>query len=190
MTDGPFKNAELSGRWKRYGNSLGNDSMSSNERTERVHSAILKDLCTKETRTLIVELDTYVKRLQKDLFPRVAVDEIFDSHARTPQSDTLQKFFSANLARPMGIETAWQLAFDSFVRHEAYGTKNRMLEECISARDRGDLRGAKYSKAINRHDEAFAALDLPRIRDHVLSGKSASKMALQKKTGIEDGPEW
>jgi len=190
MTDGPFKNADLSGRWKRYGNSLTNDSMSSQDRTERVHSAILRDLCTKETRELVVALDTYVKRLQKDLFPRVAVDEIFNNHARTPQSDTLQKFFSANLARPMAIESAWQLAFDSFVRHEAYGTKNRMLEECMNARDRGDLRGAKYSKAIRRHDEAFAALDLSKIRDHALSGKSASRIVVQKKTGIEDGPEW
>lgn len=190
MTDGPFKNAQLSGRWKRYGNSLANDSMSSNERTERVQSAILRDLCTKETRALVTELDAYVKRLQKDLFPRVAVNEIFDRHPTTPQSDTLRKFFSANLAKPMGVEGAWQFAFDSFVRHEAYGTKNRMFEECMSARDRGDLRGAKYSKAIRRNDEAFAALDLPKIRDHVLSGKSAPRMAVQKKTGIEDGPEW
>lgn len=187
MTDGPFKNAALSSRWKRYGDALINDAMSSNERTERVHSAILKDLCTKESRALITELDTYVKRLQKDLLPREAVNAIFDKHPKTPQADILQKFLSANLARPMGVESAWHFAFDSFVKHEAYGTENRMVEQCMSARDRGDL--PNYSKAVERNHEAFAGLNHGRIRDDLLSGKSASKFAIAKHSSIDDGPE-
>lgn len=188
MTDGPFKNSDLPSRWKRYGDALVSDAKSSNERTERVESAILRDLCTKETRTLVLELDTYVKRLQKDFVPRVTVDAIFDKYANTPQTDNLHRFFTAYLASSSSIETAWQLGFDKWVRHEAARTQNRMVEHCISARDRGDLHRADYPKAIERHQKAFTGVDYTKIRDGFFGDKRTSKATIAKKIGLDDGP--
>lgn len=187
MTDGPFKNTKLPDRWKKYGDDLVSNAKSSSERTERVESAILRDLCTKETRALVIEIDTYVKRLQQDLIPRATVDAIFERHPTTPQSDSLRRFFTAYLANS-SLETAWQFGFDRWVKTEASRTQNRLVEHCISARDRGDLDRAKYPAAIERHEKAFAGIDYNKIRDGFFGAKRPAKAGIAKKTGLDDGP--
>ncbi len=188
MTDGPFKNTKLPDRWKKYGDDLVSDAKSSNERTERAQSAILRDLCTKETKALVIELDTYVKRLQQNLMPRVTVDAIFEKHPTTPQSDSLHRIFSGYLVNS-SLETAWKLGFDKWVKTEASRIQNRMVEHCITARDRGDLKREKYPVAIERHNEAFAGVDYNKIHDGFFGSKSLSKAcAIAKKTGNDDGP--
>ncbi len=189
MTDGPFKNAALSARWKKCGEALANDAMSRDERVEYVHNAIMRDLCTKETRALVRELEQYVQRVQKDLFPRNAVDAIFNEHPPTPQSDILQRCVNANLARPMPVEQAFQLAFDSFVIHEAASSRNRMIEESHSSLARGDMKIADLPKILDRNNETFNEVDYGKIRDDVLSGKRPSRVAIAKKIGVNEGPE-
>ena len=175
MTDGPFKNAALPARWKKCGDSLVNDAVSRDERVEYFHNAIMRDLCTKETQELVRDLVLYVKRIQKDLFPRNAVDAIFNDHPKTPQLDILQRHLSANLARPMSVEQAWHLAFDSFVRHEAASSKNRMIEEAYSSIARGELKNADLAKVLERNNDTFHRVDYAKIRDDALSGKRPAR---------------
>jgi hypothetical protein len=187
MVDGPFKNAALPERWKKFGDSLTSNAVSSAERVQQAESAIFRDLCTKETRDLVSDVLEYVNRQQGDLIPRMGIDAIFDKHAKTPQADILYRHITTNLARQMPLLPAWNNAFDSFVRHEAYGTRNRIHEECLHARDRGDLVGAKFSRAVRRAAETFDKVNVSRIRDDLLSGKSKAAAAIPKSTGLDDG---
>ena len=185
MTDGPYKNAALTERWKKFGNALDNDAMSRDERTQRAERALSKDL-SQEFRALVQELNCYVTKPQLDLQPRVMVQEIFDKHPRSPLADTLQRFFSANLARPMTIETAFSLALDSTIRKEQHNIRNRMIEETMYARDRGDLAPGRYPTIIERLGEV--AINVSRMCDDVLTNKTAPRAALAKMAGLDDGP--
>jgi len=188
MTDGPFKHADLPNRWKKYGEDLESDAKTSSQRTERVESAILRDLCTKETRALVLEIDSYVKRLQQDIVPRVGIEAIFNKYPQTPQTDNLRRILTAHLVTASSVESAWQFGFDKWVRNEAFRTRNRMVEHCISARDRGDLKGVDFPKVVERNDDAFAGINYDKIRDRFFSGKGAAKFAMAKQDGLGDGP--
>ncbi len=52
MTDGPFRNSELSSRWKRYGKDLVSDATSSEERTAQACHSMLGDVDMKVACTL------------------------------------------------------------------------------------------------------------------------------------------
>jgi hypothetical protein len=187
MTDGPFKNAVLTGRWKRFGESLLNDAMSPDERCERAEHALSKDL-TPQFRALVSDVDQFINLPQQALLPRSAVEAIFDKHARSPLTDTLQRFFSANLARPMAIEIAWNLALDSTIKREAGDIRMRIVEECMHARDRKELPGAQYSRAIERLNESIESIKLSKMRADLTTNKSAPRAALAKQVGLDDGP--
>lgn len=189
MTDGPFKNAPLNSRWKKFGDGLANDAASPSEHVARLDSAIRRDLCTKETNALVDALLAHVNQLQTDAFPQISIETIFEQHPKTPQSDMLRKFILVNLAKSMSIDDAWKFGFDSFVRHEANLARNRIAEEAIAARDRGDLKRAEFAKVITRNRETFADLDIDKLKESILNKSARKKVAVIKKDGLDEGPE-
>ena len=77
MTDGPFKNMKLSARWKRFAEAVQNDAVDHAERCALASHAILYDLLTDDNRALLSDLQGYANRVQLDIDPLSAVDEIW-----------------------------------------------------------------------------------------------------------------
>lgn len=87
MTDGPFRNAELPSRWKRYGQELVSDAASPEERTVHVCHSMIGDVDMTAFSPLFNELKTHAERAQLDLDPVTTVETIFEtrcSRMRTP----------------------------------------------------------------------------------------------------------
>lgn len=190
MSDGPFRNAELSSRWKAYGQTLVNDAASVEERTAQVCHCMLGDADMKSFHLLFEELKTHAERPQMDLDPVIAIETIFDNHPMLPLADVLQRHLVANLRDQMPPGNALDQAIDSTTKEWISITKNRLDEECIRARDLGDMNIADYRKGIARNHETFSAVIPHALCAALTSGnKHAFKQALQKKSGVDEGPE-
>src|SRR3546814_16379195 len=69
MTDGPFRNAELSGSWKQYGEDLVSDAASPGERTARICASLLGDVAWDSISPLLKQLDARARNSQPQLEP-------------------------------------------------------------------------------------------------------------------------
>lgn len=185
MTDGPFRNAELSSRWKRYGQDLVSDAA----RTQACHSMI-GDVDMKAFSPLFGDLKAHAERTQMDLDPVSEVETIFESHPTSPLADALQRHLIANLRDQMPIDEALNRSLESTAKEWIGTTKNRLDEECIRARELGDMKREDYHKGIERNRETFAAIKPNELCDALAMGnKSAFRQAVQKKAGVDEGPE-
>lgn len=190
MTDGPFRNAELSSSWKRYGEDLVSDAASPEERSMRACHSMLGDVEMQVFSPLLNALKAHAQRPQMDLDPVSSIDAIFDSHSMSPLANALQKHLGANLRDQMSPERALDQALAGTVKDWIGITKNRLDEECIRARDLGDMSREDYRKGIERNRETFAAINLGDLCDALTSGnKRAFRQALQKKAGVDEGPD-
>lgn len=190
MTDGPFRNAELSSRWKRYGKDLVSDAVSPEERATQACHSMIGDLDMKAFRPLFGELKAHAERPQMDLDPVTMVDAIFDNHPTSPLADTLQRHLTANLRDRVPPEKALDQALNSTAKEWVSATKNRLDEECIRARELGDMSREDYRKGIERNRETFAAIKPSKLCDALATGnKRAFSQAVQKKAGVDEGPE-
>lgn len=190
MTDGPFRNAELSRRWKCYGQDLVSDAVSPEERTMQACHSMLGDVDMKVFSPLLSTLKAYAQRLQMDLDPVSSIDAIFDSHSKSPLTDILQKHLTANLRDQMPPARALDQALVGTARDWICITKNRLDEECLRARDLGDMRREECRKGIERNRETFTAINPGDLCNALTSGnRRAFKQALQKKAGVDEGPD-
>jgi hypothetical protein len=125
-----------------------------------------------------------------DLDPVAAVETIFDNHPTSPLTDTLQKHLLVNLRDQMPAETALDQALSSTARDWIGTTKNRLDEQCIGARDLGDMSREDYCKGIERNRETFAAIKPSDLCEALATGnKRAFRQAIQKKAGVDEGPD-
>jgi hypothetical protein len=190
MTDGPFRNAELSGHWKRYGRELVSDVANLDERTTQACHSMIGDVDMKAFRPLLKELEAHAQRPQMELDPVMVVETIFENHSTSPLADALQRHLIANLRDQMFPESSLDQALDSTVKEWIGATKNRLDEECIRARDLGDMRAEDYRKGIERNRETFAAIKSSALCDALTAGNNrAFRQAIQKKSGVDEGPE-
>jgi hypothetical protein len=190
MTDGPFRNAELSSRWKRYGQELVSDAASTEERAAQACHSMIGGVDMKAFSPLFGELKAYAERSQMDLDPATAIEAIFENHPTSPLVDTLQKHLVANLRDRIRSEKALDVALESTAKEWVGTAKNRIDEECIRARDLGDMSPEDYSKGIERNRETFAAINPSEVCSALVTGnKRAFSQALRKKDGLDEGPE-
>ncbi|OJU02080.1 MAG: hypothetical protein BGN87_19785 [Rhizobiales bacterium 65-79] len=190
MTDGPFRNAELPSSWKRYGQDLVSDATSREERTTQACHSMIGDVDMKTFSPLFDELKTHADRPQMDLDPVTAVETIFEAHPTSPLADTLQRHLIANLRDQLPPEKALDQALDSTTKEWIGTTKNRLDEECIRARELGDMSREDYQKGIERNRETFAAIKPSELCDALATGnKRAFRQAVEKKAGVDEGPE-
>ena len=190
MTDGPFRNAALSSRWKQYGKDLVNDAVSSEERAGQACHSMLGDVDAKAICSLLRALKEHAQRLQIDLDPVASAEAIFDRHAKSPLTDILEKHLIANIRDQMPSDQARDQALQSTVREWTAITKNRLDEECIRARDLGDMNHERYRNGIDRNQQTFDAIEVNAICQALLSGRpSAFKRATRKKAGVDEGPD-
>ena len=190
MADGPFKNAALSSRWKQYGKDLVSDAASPEERAAQACHSMLGDVDMKAFGSLLNELEAHAQRPQMDMDPISSFEAIFDGHAKPPLTDILQKHLIANLREQIPGERALDQAILSAVRDSIGITKNRLDEECIRARDLGDMNHENYRKGIERNQEAFNAIRPNELCDALVSGNGrVFKQVTRMKVGVDEGPD-
>jgi hypothetical protein len=190
MTDGPFRNAELSSRWQRYGQELVNDTASLDERTTQACHSMIGDVDMKTFSPLLNELKTHADRSQMDLDPVTIFQAIFEKHAPSPLADGLQRHLIANLRDQIFPGKALDQALESTAKEWIGTSKNRLDEECIRARELGDMNREDYRKGIERNRETFASIKSSDLGGALSSGnKRAFSQAVQKKGGVDEGPE-
>jgi len=188
VTDGPYKNADLPSRWKKFGNSLIDDAADPEYRTERAEHALMRDLPA-SFRSLVHEIDQAVKHSFSEESARLVVLAIVDKHSKTPTlySDTLQRYLNAYISRPMAIDMAVTLALDSTIKREASKIRVRLTEESMHARDRNDLKETDYKKALGNLS-CLDDINVSKIRQDVRRNRKAPKAAALKRLGDDDGP--
>ncbi|HBK07158.1 MAG TPA: hypothetical protein DDZ81_15125 [Acetobacteraceae bacterium] len=190
MTDGPFRNAKLSSRWKRYGEDLVSDAASPKERIAQACHSMLDDFDIKAFSSILSSLRRYVQHPQMDLDPTAPVETIFDNNPRSFLTDSLQKHIAANLRDQLSPEVALHRALGSTVREWIGITRNRMDEECIVARDNRDMSREEYKKGIERNGVTFAGINPGDLCDALTKGnRQAFKSELRKKAGVDEGPD-
>ncbi len=190
MTDGPFRNATLSSRWKQYGKDLVSDAASSEERAAQACHSMLGDVDMKAFGSLLNVLKAHAQRPQMDMDPISSVEAIFDGHARPILTETLQKHLIANLRDRVPGEKALDQALSRTVTDWIDITKNRLDEQCIRARDLGEMSDENCRKGIERNHEAFDAIRPNELCDTLVSGNGrAFKQVTRMKVGVDEGPD-
>lgn len=190
MSDGPFSNADLSSRWKRYGQDLVSDASSREERTMRACHSMIGDVDMKTFSPLFDELKAYTDQTQLDLDPITAVETIFDNHPMSPLSDALRRHLTANMREQIHPEEVLDHALKGMTKEWISTTKNRLDEECIRARELGDMSREDYGKGIERNRETFAAINTSELSEALAIGnKRAFRQAVEKKFDVDEGPE-
>jgi hypothetical protein len=190
MTDGPFRNAALSERWKKYGDDLVSDAASPSERTARICHSMLGDVDWNAVGPLLKQLEANALNSQLELDPCARIADIFDNQMKTPFSDSLQKHLTANLRENVPAQKALDMAVLSSVNDWVGTARSRIEEECIRARDVGDMSKGDFEKGMNRSRESFNAVDANQIAQALLAGdRQAFKQAVRSKLDVNDGPE-
>jgi len=89
MTDGPFRNAELSSSWKQYGKDLVSDATSLEERTvQACHSMIGIDELPAVS-TILADIKAHAQRPQMDLDAISSMLALCECHPYSPLTDIL-----------------------------------------------------------------------------------------------------
>src|SRR3546814_10952596 len=97
MTDGPFRNAELSGSWKKYGEDLVSDAASPGERTARICHSMIGDVDWDSISPPLKQLEASARHSQLEPDPCAHVADICDQHHLTPFPDSSQTHLTPHL---------------------------------------------------------------------------------------------
>jgi hypothetical protein len=186
MTDGPFRNSALSNKWKQYGQDLVSDAVSQDERVKQACHSVLGGI--KEFDRLYSELDARASRDQMDLDSVAATEAIFDNNERSTLGDALERNLLCNLREGMTERKSLDLALEQAVSELLANAKNRIDEECIRARDVGDMSRSDFSKGLQRNQETFAAIEIGSVCAALENGnKNAFRRTARK--DVNDGPD-
>jgi hypothetical protein len=189
MTDGPFKNLKLGVRWKRFAEAVQNDAMDATKRCGLASDALVREILSDDNSDLLAALQRHVGQRQLDIDPGSSVESIFGSHRKTPFADSLQREMAFRLGKGASLELAMGQALQASLSDQISVAKNRIEEECIRAREAGEMRQTQFDCVISQAKKAFEALDKETICDALRAGsKDAFKGAASKKEDIDEGP--
>lgn len=192
MTDGPFKNAPMPRRWKNYGDELGCDATSQDERVKLYCDNVLSDMGLKQLAPLLKELNAYAERCEThpELFPGVTIDGIIRKHEVAPSVMTLQKNLAVNLADKMSVKNALSEAIGRFAGDCLAGSGNRIHDALMSARGRGEMSAKVFAKCKERHQETLTSVNKSDFVNSVMSGNHQAYKAGRKNViRSEEGPD-
>jgi hypothetical protein len=190
MTDGPFKNLNLGRRWKRFAEAVQNDAVDEAARCALASDALVREILTDETQALLTDLGAYGRQEQLDIDPLSSVENIFNGHSKTPFVDTLQKEIAFRLGAQMPPDAAIDQALEASVSDRISEARSRIEEECIRARESGEMRQDQFDRTVMQANAAFDALAKDEICDALRAGdKDSFKGAVSKKEGLDEGPD-
>lgn len=189
MSDGPFKNLKLCRRWKRFVEAVQNDAFGSNECCALASDALVREILTDDVQPLLADLQAYARREQLDFDPLSSVESIFNGHSKMPFADTLQKEVVFRLSELIAPSNALWQALDASVSNQISVVRNRIEEECIRAREVGEMRQDQFDYTVTQASATFDLLARNKICEALLAGdKKAFKGAVSKKKGLDEGP--
>jgi len=189
MSDGPFKNLKLSKSWNRFVKAVQNAAFDRAECCALASDALVREILTDSVQALLADLQAYARRKQLDLDPLSSVESIFNVHMKTPFADTLQKEVTFCLSDGVAPVDAVQHALDAAVSEQIREARNRIEEECISAREGGGMLQDHFSRTISQSSTIFDSLIKNDVCKALLAGnKNAFKNAVSKKVGLDEGP--
>ena len=189
MTDGPFKNLKLARDWKRFAEAAHNDTVDIAQRCALAAHALLGEILTEDTRALLNDLLAYQRQPQLDMDPLSSFESIFDSHTKTAFSDTLRRQMAFRLGDGMVPGAAIGEALEASVDDQIGKARNRIHEECIHARETGEIRQEQLERTITRANEAFDTMPGDDICDALRAGDhNAFKIPASKRKGLDEGP--
>jgi hypothetical protein len=190
MSDGPFKNLSLGYRWKRFAEAVQNNAVDEAARCALASDALVREILTDETQSLLTDLGAYKRRVQLDIDPLSSVEDIFHGHSKTPFADTLQKELAFRLGAQMPRDAAIDQALEATVGDRISEARSRIEEECIRARESGEMRQDQFDRTVMQANAAFDALANDRICHALRAGdKDAFKDEVLKKEGLDEGPD-
>lgn len=189
MTDGPFKNLKLGSRWKRFAEAVQNDAVDSAQCCALASDALVREILTDTNQVLLADLQAYSGREQLDFDPSSSIESIFNGHSKSPFADTLQKELAFRLSEQIAPDVAIGQALEASVGDQISEARNRIEEECIRARESGEMRQDQFDRTVNHASAAFNALAKNEICNALRAGdKNAFKDAVSKKEGLDEGP--
>ena len=93
-----------------------------------------------------------------------------------------------NERTPLGA--ALDLALEASVRDQIGEVRNRIEEECIRARESGEMRQDQFDRAVTQANAAFDTVAKDAICNALRAGdKDAFKGAASKREGLDEGPD-
>jgi len=189
MTDGPFKNLQLSAQLKKIVKTLGNDAYGDDERGSRICGAVVKNLADAGDLDLVAKLEALAGQQQMDLDPLSSVEEVFRNHPQSPFADKLQQELTYAMAHDAGLEDGLQQALPGAVGREIQECNNRIQEELVRACEAGEARRDQVDDAMQDLRRASDAAPLEDACAAIRSGnKNAFKVTASKKVDAEEGP--
>jgi hypothetical protein len=188
MSDGPFKNLKLGKRWKRFAEAVQNEAFESHVCCAMASDALLYEILTDSVGSLLAAFQAYVNRKQLDLDPMSSVESIFNAHIKTPFSDTFQKHVAFLLSDQIAPANVLRQALEISVSDHVSESRNRIVDECIRARETGEMWPDQFSRAVSNANAIFDVLAKNEVCDALLDGnKKAFKDAVSKKKGLDEG---
>lgn len=189
MSDGPFKNLNLGKHWKRFADAVHNEAFNNSECCAMASHALMQELLTDNVSAIFAVLRDYTNQKQLDIDPSDTVKSIFNDHMNTPFCDTLQKQIVFRLNDQVSPADAVQQALEESVSKHTNDVRNRIVDECISAREAGAIRQEQFSISVSNINSVFDALEKDKVCNALLDGKkNAFKAAVSKKQGLDEGP--
>lgn len=189
MSDGPFKNTRLGSRWKRFAAATYNDAVDDTDRYALASDALTHEILTAENQSLLSDLQAYTKGPQLDLDSLSSIEGIFGDHSKTAFGDRIQREMAFRMGDHTTLSDAFEQALEASVDDQINRARSRIQEECIRARECGELRQQEFDDTVNRATAAFDGLSKSNIYDAVRAGdKNAFKKYVSKKTGLDEGP--
>ncbi len=171
MTDGPFKNLKLGGCWKRLAEAIQNDAASSAECGTYASDALARHLVTKEHSNALQEIDAHLARRQLELDPLAMVEAIFDRCDKTPFLDAFQKELLFRTANDTPLAEAVAPALDAAIKDQIGEVRSRLQEECIRAREMGEMSREAFERTRGKINPAFDAVESMKIRAALIAGR-------------------
>lgn len=188
MTDGPFRNLRLSNRWKKFGEQLVSDAASHAERVNQACHSMITDAGMKEFTSMVQELSGYLAQSQLSLDPVGDVETVIERHPMSSLSDILRRTIIAEIEKGLPRTEALQTAMKATTREWVGIVKNRLDEDCIQARDLGDMSRVDYQKGLERNAEAFSGIDLEKLCRAMQDGDRRAFTSPKHMT-VDEGPE-
>jgi hypothetical protein len=190
MTDGPFRNSALDKRWRRYAEDLVNDAVSQEERSAQLCMSLLShDIDLKAFSGILQELRVRLAQPQMTFDPMGPVLEALDKYDRSPTIDLFERSMRVQLLEQPSGTVALDEAVKELINNKVQIGKSRIDEECIRAREIGDMSQESYRKAIDRNRETANSVNRDALREALFSGKAdAFKEASKSKKDLDEGP--
>ena len=158
MTDGPFKNTNLTPRWKEYGDLLDHETFSVSDRVQQARKALIEDLLPADFKAAVRDVHKQLERLQTQLFPQIEAESIIDKHNACEQSETFRKHFISNLRSKDDVDTAFNSALKSTIESGIAQADQRLVVHCIEVDEKRNRADTPSALRAN-HTETFAGLD-------------------------------